>query len=168
MVKKMKKNKKRYSKFFSIAKYTLLSLFVLLIIAFAFRKNIWISISHLSHKNELRFVKEFLFDLNNNEIDKLRKYFLNDRNIKILKLLIQYDNNLQNRNYYIGGIISELYDDKEKKYIKRSDWASIDLYTKENGKKLNWIEIFIIKKNGKYYIDHFQISEHFPRPPNEH
>ncbi len=160
--------KERRSKVVSILTFILIFLIIVIALFFTNKKKIAILISHLSHKNELKFVEQFLNDFKNNDLDNLRKYFLEERNIEILKILKHYDKDLQKRNYYIEVISSYLYDDEKKKSIKRSDWAGVQLSTKKNGKKLRWIDVFIVKRNGKYYIEHFQVSEHFPRPPNQY
>ncbi len=161
---------KKSSKFFRICKYTFLSMLLLALLLFVFKKDIFILITHLSYKSELSFTKKFLKDFKDNNSEKLRGYFLNEKLIvRQLKFMKMYDKQLHTRIYYIDEfLLCYRFDEITRKSIKIKDEFCVKISTRENGKRLDWIEIYIIKKNGKYYIDHFQISEHFPRPPNEH
>lgn len=76
-----------------------------------------------------------------------------------------YDPQLQTRPYFIDEILSVYEGERELRKVE--GFFGICLSTIENGRRLGWIEIYIIKKGNKYYIDHFQITSNFPRPPNE-
>jgi hypothetical protein len=164
-----KMNNKRRGKFFVTLKYAVISISLLMLLLLAFKKDLLILITHLSHKNEIRFIKTFLKDFKTKDIENLREYFLDEKiNMRALKFMNIYDKHLKTRNYFLDEFVSCYRDDKKtRKLLKIKDKCCIKLSTLENGKKLDWIEIFIIKKNSKYYIEHFQISEYFPRPPNE-
>jgi hypothetical protein len=164
-------NNKRSGKVSDILKYAFLSIILLVLLLLAFKKDLLILITHLSHKNEIRFTKTFLKDFKTKDIENLREYFLKERErntMRALKFMKMYDKQLQTRIYFIGEFftVSE-YNEKAGKEILRKDLFGFELSTMENGIRLHWIDIFIIKKKNKYYIESFQISEYFPRPPNE-
>lgn len=164
-------NKKKSRKFFVILKYAIISISLLVLLLLAFKKDLLILITHLSHKSEISFIETFLKDFKTKDIENLREYFLGERErniMKALKFMKMYDKQLQTRIYFIGEFftVSE-YNEKVGKEILRKDLFGFELSTMENGIIRHWIDIFIIKKNSNYYIDHFQISEYFPRPPNE-
>ncbi len=153
----MKKEKR--SKITRIFTFILMFLIITIVIFFSNREKIIILISHLSHKNELRFVEQFLNDFKKYEFENpnVKKYFLDDEAPKLLEMMIYYDNNLQKRDYIIGTIASN------ENYP--NDFL-VSLATKEKGKILDWIQIIMIKKSGKYYVKKFQLMENFPGPPN--
>lgn len=156
-------------KFFVALKYSFLAVIFLTFFILLFGKDIFIMITHLSHKNEMIFIKTFLKDFKNKDIENLRGYFLNEKNnIRVLKFMKMHDKNLQERIYYIDEFLPcYRLDKKTFKDVKVKNKSCVILSTIEKGKILNWIEIFIIKENDMYFIEHFQISEYFPRPPNE-
>jgi len=162
-------NNKRSGKFFVILKYAIISISLLVLLLLAFKKDILILITHLSHQDEIRFIKTFLKDFKTKDIENLREYFLDEKiNMRALKFMKIYDKQLQTRIYFIGEFftVSE-YNEKAGKDILRKDLFGFELSTMRNGIIRHWIDILIIKKNDKYYINNFLISEYFPRPPNE-
>lgn len=151
----MKKNKSKSCKIFFGLMYTLIFLFVICILIYFNRECLGLFISKFLHKQEIAFVKNFLHDFKNNDLENLREYFLNSRPIEVLKNLRNYDRDLQKRDYFIEGIATN-HDGEKTSLIKLS--------TNENGKRLSWIELVIIYRNERYYIFKVQISINFPQP----
>ena len=151
----MKKNKPKSCKVFFRLMYILFFLLVICILIFFNRESLGLFISKFLHKQEIAFVKNFLHDFKNTDLENLSEYFLNSKTIEILKYLEKYDNDLQKRDYFIEGIATN--DDGDKTSL-------IKLSTNKNGKKLSWIELVIIYRNYRYYIFKVQISINFPLP----
>lgn len=151
----MKKKRSKSCKVFFGLMYTLIFLLVICILIYFNREALGLFISKFLHKKEIDFVKNFLHDFKNTDLDNLREYFLNYRTIEVLKNLRNYDHDLQKRDYFIEEIATN--DDGDKT-------SFIKLSTNENGKRLSWIELVIIYRKDRYYILKVQISINFPQP----
>jgi hypothetical protein len=98
-----------------------------------FKKDIFILITHLSYKSELSFTKKFLEDFKDNNSEKLRGYFLNEKLImRQLKFMKMYDKQLHTRIYYIDEfLLCYRFDEITRKSIKIKEECCVKISTED-------------------------------------